>query len=182
LINATLRVNLADAESQLRVTNTQLSVARSDLEASKILLSDHTQQALLEIQNRFAIKQQEHLVTKQHSLIAQHAFSDFQDIVSSAQQFKLEVEYLRRDRDRALHALNLLVSHWIRRSRPSILPQATLISPSKALCTASLQGSPIGITVPRRSATITSPPTRSKPRNCVRYAPNTSTPCGTSKL
>ncbi len=96
MINATLRVNLADAESRLGVTNSQLSVARRDLEASKILLSD-TQQALLEIQNRFAIEQQEHLVTKRHSLIAQQALSDFQDIVSSAHQFKLEVEYLRRD-------------------------------------------------------------------------------------
>ncbi len=105
MINATLCVNLADAESQLGVTNSQLSVARRDPEASKILLAD-TQQALLEIQNRFAIEQQEHLETKRHSLRAQQALLDFQETVSSAQQFKLEVEYLRRDRDRALHALN----------------------------------------------------------------------------
>ncbi len=105
MINATLRVNLADAESQLGVTNSQLSVARRDLEASKILLSD-TQQTLLDIQNRFVIEQQEHLVTKRHLLIAQQALLDFQETVSSAQQFKLEVENLRRDRDRALHALN----------------------------------------------------------------------------
>ncbi len=31
---------------------------------------------------------------------------DFQETVSSAQQLKLEVDNLRRDRDRALHALN----------------------------------------------------------------------------
>jgi hypothetical protein len=54
---------LADAESQLGATNSQLIVARRDLDASKILLSD-AQQQLLEIQNRFVIEQQEHLVTK----------------------------------------------------------------------------------------------------------------------
>jgi hypothetical protein len=63
---------LADAESQLGATNSQLIVARRDLDASKILLSDaqkqlllsDAQQQLLEIQNRFVIEQQEHLVTK----------------------------------------------------------------------------------------------------------------------
>jgi hypothetical protein len=47
----------------------------------------------------------------QHKIEAIFAYSTasalgLQDIVSSAQQSKLEVEYLRRDRDRALHALN----------------------------------------------------------------------------
>ena len=69
LINATLRVNLADVESRLGVTNAQLIVAHRDLDDSKTLLSD-AQQQLLEIQNRFAIEQQEHLVTKRHLLIA----------------------------------------------------------------------------------------------------------------
>ncbi len=105
LINATLRINLADAESQLGVTNTQLSVARRDLEAPKILLSE-AQQALLEIEDRFAIDNQEHLVTKRHLLIAQQTLSDLQDTASAAQQLSFEVEHLRRDRDRALNALN----------------------------------------------------------------------------
>jgi hypothetical protein len=96
---------LADVESRLGVTNAQLIVAHRDLDDSKTLLSD-AQQQLLEIQNRLAIEQQEHLVTKQHLRIAQQALSDFQDTVSAAQQFNHEVNNLRRDRDRALHALN----------------------------------------------------------------------------
>jgi hypothetical protein len=60
LINATLHVSLADVESRLGVTNTQLSVASRDLAASKILLSE-TQQALSNIEDSFAIEKQEHL-------------------------------------------------------------------------------------------------------------------------
>ena len=65
-------------ESRLGVTNAQLIVAHRDLDDSKTLLSD-AQRQLLEIQNRLSTEQQEHLVTKQHLLIAQQALSDFQD-------------------------------------------------------------------------------------------------------
>jgi hypothetical protein len=45
-------------------------------------------------------------VTKRHLFITEQALLDLQDIASATQQFKLEAESLRCNRDRALHALN----------------------------------------------------------------------------
>jgi hypothetical protein len=52
------------------------------------------------------LKKKEHLATKRCLLIAQQALSDLQDTVSVAQQLKPKAEYLRRDQDRAQHALH----------------------------------------------------------------------------